>query len=48
MANQPEQTIDNYRALLALAVETDNFLIYLAAAACAYNLRLMGELDDDY
>lgn len=45
MANYP--TIENYRALMIQAIETDDFIVYLAAQVCAYNLRIAENLDDE-
>lgn len=45
MAKQPD--IENYRALMIRAIETDDYIIYLAAQVCAYNLRLVEGLNDE-
>ncbi len=43
----PQPTIENWRALMALAIENDDHIYYLAAKVCEYNLRLVEGLNDE-
>lgn len=45
MPQQPG--IENWRNLMIRAVETDDYILFLAAQVCAYNLRLVEGLNDD-
>lgn len=45
MYRHDEPTIENYRRMLARAVLTNDFILYLAAGVLAYNLRLVNQDD---
>jgi len=48
MARQIEPTLQNAQALMLRAIETNDFILFLAAKVCLYNLGLMEGLFDDY